>query len=72
MTRLPTLTADAQRDDYGYRFTIRQRKSARQMTPDELAAALDAAASQLETWAGQMREEIELLLTTPQPDRRRP
>lgn len=48
------------RDDYFMRFTLRH-KNWRLLPPDQRAAVLAEGANQLETWAGQMREEAETI-----------
>ena len=57
--RLPAIVTEAARDEYAMRFAIRHRKNWHKLQPEQRSTILLAAAAQLETWAGQMREEAE-------------
>ena len=59
----PLITIDQPvRDEYFMRFVLRH-KSWRSLPADQRAAVLAESASQLETWANQMREEAEIIVT---------
>lgn len=57
----PPVVTEAKRDDYGIYLAVRHRRSRRNLTIDQYAVILRAGADQLETWAGQMREEAETI-----------
>lgn len=58
----PPITIEAARDAYSMRFVIRHRRPVGKMAPEQRRSVLLAGATQLETWAAQMRSEAEELV----------
>ena len=59
----PVIVTEVRKDEYSTTFVLRHRKSAYKLAPEQRATILQAGAEQLETWASQMRDEAETLVT---------